>query len=336
MRHERGYRMWITPDGDESVQFYHVSYVIFRTDCEDTAVIAARCPDLARFAEGRSVIDALLLDEEAQAYLFDGENNPPPLVVMTDVGLGILDKRYDGYAGVGVYWHIHGRPNSLARMINNGILGAPEEGKYRISSAVAAIKGEIGPKDLPSYRALWDALGFLDKVTHEWPVCDGQGCFYRQILWTRVRDMAEFVGCDLTEDVSETISCRIKCRRPMLLEVLLLCLLAEVKAYSATGGAVCRLSTLGDVDGEGLSFELSFPVEKYEKVLACMESAHRHLGWVCELGGLELHAKAVRLKRGEKQTGKPPQIRMTLEWLHDPVVLSTSDLKAKIRFFYEN
>ena len=53
-----------------------------------------------------------------------------------------------------------------------------------------------------------------------------------------------------------------------------------------------------------------------------------------DLSGLDLHAEAVPLRYGEGKSGKLPQIRITLEWLQDPAVLATSDLKAKIRVLY--
>ncbi len=336
MRYSRAFQLWTNPEGEMPEIFHYLSYILFRTDSEEARIVAARCPDTAGLTAGASLIDALKLDAEAQSYLFDGAGDRPPLVVMTAVGLGVLDMRYDGHAGLGVYWHIHGRPDGLARLINSGVLGAPNGGAFRISQAVAEVNGEILRRDAPSYRALVDGWGTLDRPAGQWAKCDVNGCLYGSDLCDFMAKLADFAGCGWLQIQREETVGRIKCRRPVLLEALLLCLLTEVGTYATISEAVCRVGTLGNLDGEGLVLELSYPLEKIDKHREQLEVIHRHLGWVCELGGLELHAEVVPLRRGEKQAGKLPQMRITLEWLHDPVVLSTSDLKAKIRFLYEN
>ena len=336
MRYSRAFQLWTNPEWEMPEIFHHLSYILFRTDSEEAQIVAVRCPDPAGITAGASLIDVLQLDAEAQVYLFGGNGNRPPLVVMTAVGLGVLDMRYDGHAGLGVYWHIHGRPDGLARLVNSGVLGDPNGGTYRISRAVAAVNGEILRRDAPSYHALADGWGALDRPAGQWATCDGNGRLYGTELCDFVSKLAEFAGCGWLQIQRDEHAGRIKCRRPVLLEALLLCLLTEVSTYASVSEAVCRVGTLGHVDEEGLALELAYPLEKADKYCDRLEAIHRHLGWVCELGGLELHAEVVPLRRGERQAGKLPQMRITLEWLHDPVVLSTSDLKAKIRFFYEN
>lgn len=328
-------RKWVEPEDEWSESCHHLSYILFRTDSEETGVVAARCPDMYYFSVGQNLIDLLSLDEEAQSYLFDSSSESTPLVVRTRVGVGILDKRYESHTGLCVYWHIHGRPEALARLANLGALTDLSVGAYRISSAVRAMKGDLKKTDMPSYHALQDAKSHMNRVSGYWPACDGGGCLYRRDLCDAVERLADFVGCRLVPDLAEDAPARVRCRRPLLLEGILLCLLTEVQTYSASGEAVYRMSTLGGRDGEGLALEFSYPIAKTERHTADLAMLHRYLNRVSDLGGLDLHAEEVPLRYGEGKTGKLPQIRITLEWLHDPAVLATSDLKAKIRFLYD-
>lgn len=328
-------RHWIEPEGEWGDACHHLSYILFRTDSEETGVVAARCPDMYYFSAGQNLIDLLSLDEEAQSYLFDSSSESTPLVVRTRVGVGILDKRYESHTGLCVYWHIHGKTEALARLVNLGAMSDLSMGAYRISSALRAMKGEIKKTDMPTYNALQDAKSHLNQALGDWPACDGNGCLYRRDLCDTVERLAEFVGCRLVDDSAEDAPVRVRCRRPLLLEGLLLCLLTEVQTYSAAGEATYRLGTLGDREGEGLSLELSYPIARSERIYEDLEMLHRHLRWVSDLSGLDLHAEAVPLRYGEGKSGKLPQIRIMLEWLQDPAVLATSDLKAKIRFLYD-
>ncbi len=328
-------RHWLEPEDEWSEACHHLSYILFRTDSEETGVVAARCPDMYYFSVGQNLIDLLSLDEEAQSYLFDSSSESTPLVVRTRVGVGILDKRYESHTGLCVYWHIHGRPEALARLVNLGAMADLSVGAYRISAALRAMRGDLKKTDMPSYHALQDAKEQMRRALDRWPACDGNGCVYRRDLCDTMEGMADFVGCRLVPDLAEDAPARVQCRRPLLLEGLLLCLLTEARTYSATGEAVYRMSTLGGREGEGLFLELSYPIAKTERYAAALAMLHRHLNWVSDLGGLDLHAEEVPLRYGEGKTGKLPQIRITLEWLHDPAVLATSDLKAKIRFLYD-
>ena len=344
MQYHQNHHMWTDPEEGLQLKYHHLSYIVFRTDGGDAVILAARCPDMARFAVGQNIAYALNLDDEAQLYVF-GSENQPPLVVRTNVGVGILDKRYHRHAGIGVYWHIHGEPDSLARLVNSGVLGDPEGGRYRISRAITEVKGRVKYSDTPSYEALADAWSRLERShgetippSHGALSCDEDGCLYVGEVFRMAEDTADFVGCSvkrswddfLEEGTNGMAIGRVKCRRPVLLEALLLCLLTEARTYSADGKAVCSVGTLGNLDGEGLVLELTYSMEKPEKHAAELDIIHRHLSRVGDLGGLALHADVVRLKRGERQEGKLPRMQITLEWLRDPAVLPTSDLKADV------
>ena len=62
--------------------------------------------------------------------------------------------------------------------------------------------------------------------------------------------------------------------------------------------------------------------------------ARRHLERVADLGGLELHADVRKPSRTDKATGVLPMVELCLEWLRDPALLPTGDLKADLRLWY--
>jgi hypothetical protein len=335
MSYGQAYHAWTDPQAEWPEIYHHLSYILFRTDSENAEIVGARCPDTLGRIFGESVSDVLELDDEARAYLFEGGHALPPLLVKTALGLGVLDQRYDGHAGIGVYWHIHGRANSMARLINSGVLGSAEGCSYRISRSVADVGDAVRSRDMPSYGVLADAWSVLDAPSAAWARCDERGCMYGRELEKWLGKLAQFAGCTWRSDVADGVA-KVKCSRPVLLEALLLCLLTEAYESSTTRQVSGEISALGGIDGEGLALTMTFPVEKLERVQMRVDSLQRHLGWVSELGGISLHVQSVPLRKEGKLAGKTmPEVRITLEWLHDPAVLSTSDLKAKIRFLYE-
>ena len=313
------------------LEYHHLSFVIFRTDCEDAMVLAARCPEMGMFSAGQNLINALKLDGEAQGYIFRSAVEPP-MFVQTYMGVGILDKRYQNHAGLGVYWHLHGQPESLARLINSGVLGNRDGGGHLVSQGVAAVKGKARLEDGPAYQVLTDAWSVIDRTPGEWAICDAEGRMYGAELLRAMTDMAGFVGCGLRYSPGEEPVGRIKCRRPILLEALLLCLLTEAKTYAANAEATCVLRALGNIEGEGLALEFRYALENPQRYEAELDVIHRHLRRVGDLSGLEIQAEVIRLKRGERQLGKLPEMRIALEWIRDPAVLPTSDLKADVSF----
>ena len=108
------YPLWIDEAGEMDLRYRHVSYVLFRADGEDTVILASRCPEPERFAVGRALTDGLRLDEEALCFLLSPRENGL-LVIRTELGIGVLDKRYVRQGGIGVYWHVHGEARGLGR-----------------------------------------------------------------------------------------------------------------------------------------------------------------------------------------------------------------------------
>ena len=74
--------------------------------------------------------------------------------------------------------------------------------------------------------------------------------------------------------------------------------------------------------------QFRYSLEDPERHAEALDPIHRYLERIGELHGMEFHAEATRLKRGERGRGILPEMRFYLDWLNDPAVLSTSDLKA--------
>ncbi len=340
MKHTALFELWTHPHGGMSPLFHHISYILFRTDHGDAEIIGARCPDMKRFSVGSSLFDSLGLTDEAKQYLLTDHLGEAPLFVQTDMGVGLLSKRYDRHAGVGIYLHIHGRPDSLARLLNHGALGDLNSGVFGVSDRIRAVEGAVKEGDASSFEALsdaWSAMTAFLQGGFPTPIHD---IVYRYQAESAIVHLAEFVGCEvkLIDGNGSSVPVeRMKCYRPMLLEVLLLCLLTEVRTCSATREAIIQLSSLGGEEEGNLTLSMRYPLEESilsDEAFPRIEQIHRHLAWVCELGGMELHTEIIKPRRHERAVGKLPELNLTLAWLSNPAVLSTSDLKAKIRFLY--
>ena len=325
-------------------RYHHVSYALFRADGEDTMILAARCPDAERFAAGRQFTDALKLDDEAMSFLLSARSNGM-LVIHTEIGIGVLDKRYIRHCGVGVYWHVHGDAEGLGRLIHHDVLGGGETVEYAVSGSVMALKSLVRAQDLPLYGVLTDAWDWITTRPSAWAGEDEEGCVYGEELARMIEKMAEFVGVRLIrDDIEQDIESsddllpvgRVRCRRPLWLEICLLYLLAEGKSLSANGKMYYRLGVLGDVEGEGLALHFRYAVEDPDRFANVLDPIHRYLNRVGELHGMEFQSVVSRLKRGERGRGILPEMRFYLDWLKDPTVLASSDLKADPEFEREN
>lgn len=347
MKRTNSFELWTNPSSALSEGYRHLSYVLFRTDHEDGEILGARCPDVIRMATGGSFPEKGGLCEEARCFLRDdsqaaseSSSRSELLWISTDMGVGLLDKSFDRDVGLAIYWHIHGRPASLARLVCHGVLGDPEGEMCSVSEAVRQLADgdEVSAGDMPSYKALSDAWnGRMACLSANHLSPDQDGRLYREDLCQYVKDLAAFVGCGFrVEEGNEPT--RLKCYRPRLMEALLFCLLTEVRTASATRDAICRISASEGVEDGNLILTLRYPVEDSAvegDIGQSRERVHRHLGWVSELGGLELHTSLRRPNRSERSRGVLPEVTVTLEWLTNPAVLSTTDLKAQIRFLYQ-
>jgi hypothetical protein len=320
--------LWVDPEGDMTPAYHHLSYILFRTDREDAMILGARCPEPEKFMVGRQLTEHLKLDEESLAYLYSAYD-VEPMLVQTSKGVGILDKRFHLLAGLGIYWHIHGNPDSLARLINRGVLGEADCGSFRISRGIAEVGRRVRVEDTLCYERLLDAWQTVGMSSKEWIPCDGDGCIYGDDLTRLLERMAIFVGCRLHWDEDLRRVARIKCRRPDLLKACLLVLLTEARTYGEEGGVTCLVDTLGKEEGEGLTMSLRYPLVFSRKTEEHLDHIYRHLERVGDLSGLYLRASRIPLKYGEGKLGKLPQRQIRLDWIRDPAVLASSDLKAE-------
>ena len=340
MKHTGSFELWTHPNGGMSPAFHHISYVLFRTDDECAKIVGARCPDMKQFSVGTSLFDSLDLGEDARRYLFTDHRGGVPLFIWTNKGVGVLSKRYDRQVGIGLYLHIHGRPDALARLLNYGVLGDSRGGLFDICDRIKSAEGGVTQGDVPSYEALTDAWSAMTAFLQEGFPSPVHDCIPRCQLESTILHLGEFVGCGVNlADGNRLLTPvdRLKCYRPVLLEALLLILLTEVRTYSATREATVQLSSLDGREEGNLSMTMRYPLEESvlsDEFLPCLEQIHRYLAWVCELGGLELHAEIIKPRRHERVAGKLSELQLTLAWLTNPAVLSTSDLKAKIQFRY--
>ena len=332
--------LWTAPNLVMSPDFWRMSYALFRTDGDVGRVVATRNPDRKLLAEGDYLQDRLGLSDEAVAYMTGVEVNPP-LFVMTQAGLGLISNRYHLTAGLGLYLHIHTYPEAAARLINGGALGDGNGTAFRVSERVRAIKGAASVKDETAYVALSEAWGAVQRTRSPLFKTDENHGLYLSDLRDGIQKLAAFVGCDLRFTIRRNQSSglllhsRVRCYRPLMLEGILITLLSEIREHSATRGGVCRLEVPEGQGREGLVLSLRYPIYPEEDVSdeRILAVTHSHLTYVGELGGLDVYFPVEPLSpRAEDDF---PERLVMLDWVRDPAILSTSDLKARHKLLDE-
>ena len=315
-------------------RFHRVSYVLFREDGGEARILTGRCPDLKETRSGEDLVRAAGLCEEAETYLARGDEKP--LWVRTKWGVGLLDRRYERYAGVGILWHVHGDPGALSRMICEGIGSSPEMELWGISRGVREAAAPYERGDEASYGVFAEACRVMTGTEMGRSVPIGEdGSVYCDDLLALVRDMAGFAGCALSvEDDCDPEIRRVKCYSLPLFECLLLYLLTEARNESATRSAVVRVGAAGGEDGGNLILEIRYPVEKRGHTADLRkvgwDDNHRFFTAVSEFGGAAFFAEVCPLPRRDPLHRDLDEARVTLEWLADPALLSTTDLKAYV------
>lgn len=327
-------RLWTHPELPMPLEFCRMSYVLFRVDGDVGRVVAARTPDDRFLRVGDHVQDRLTFCGDALSYMTRRHDHVPPLFIRTDRGIGLLSGRYHLSAGLGLYLHIHTRPAAAMRLINAGALGC--DGEFAVSREICEQVGRPTARDGRSYPALLEAWRAVAAAPREVFVTDLDGGISLGDLRNGIAKLASFVGVEVVftvrkEQGRNPVSpyARVKCYRPLLLEGMLLCLLSEMRARSATGAGVCRLE-LPSESREGLSLTLHYPLNPREKpeTAQAYEGIHGCLGGIGETGGLDLYAPT-RLLPPRDPNGLP-EAAVTLDWLLDPSALSSSDIKARL------
>lgn len=341
MKHIQAYRKWTGRENGMPEAYRSMSFILFRTDSEGTEILGSRCPDPKEFAVGRSFLASMEAEEDMIRYLQSTEAHPIPLFLETRTGMGLLLKDYDLHAGIGLYLQIHESPVALSRLLCGGALMG-EGTEYRLSDGIPR-RGNIQRRDEQGYPTLLDAWSTVRDYRRQGGLIhtNDSGLLSCRGLQDAISSMAAFVGCvPLWQDCGEeeeSMSPRLCCYRPILLEALLLCLLAEVRSLSADGTFACRVDTLGEE--HRLFLELSYAIQPKQlssEEYRYTQEAHQHLERVADLGGLELHAHVEKPSRKDKQMGALPRTVLCLEWLRDPALLPTGDLKAGLRLLYGN
>ena len=331
MKHVQAYRKWTGRENGMAEAYRNMSFILFRTDSDSTEILGSRCPGGKEFSVGKSFLAAMEAEEDVIRYLESSESHPLPLFVETRTGIGILLKNYDLCAGIGVYLQIHESPTALARLLRGGALtGYGRE--YRISDSIPDC-GEVRRQDGLAFGTLLDAWTAVRTYAQRGSlICTrDNGMVFCSDLQNAVSAMAAFTGCASTWEETDGLGW-VRCYRPPLLEALLLCLMAEAHSMSADGTLICRVGASGEE--RRMLLELSYAIHpKQRHTVAyryCME-ARRHLEWVAELGGLELHGAVSHASRHEKSGDTLSCEVFSLEWLRDPALMPTGDLKAGLR-----
>ena len=319
------------PDG-----FHSMSYILFRTDSEGAEILGARCPDPKTFSVGKSFISAMEAEEDVLRCLASGENHPLPMFVETRTGVGMLLKQYDLQAGMGLYLQIHASPVALSRLLHGGVLRSGGNMEYVLGESIP-YRGDIRRADEDAYPILLDAWSVVQsyRCAHGLIHADSRGAVSWDDLEKTITGLADFVGCELTLSRLRDGAEWARCYRPVLLEALLFCLLTEARSLSSDGRVTCRIGAQGEE--RRLMMELSYTVEPKRLLSEEYRQAweiRRHLERVADLGGLELHADVRKPSRADKAAGALPTVELCLEWLRDPALLPTGDLKADLRLWY--
>ena len=336
MRPSIARRMWTQPDLPMASSFRRMSFALFRTDGDVGRIMAVRTPDREMLGIGRRIQDQLALCPDALAYMTRPYGGEAPLFVLTRTGIGVLSSRYRLAAGLGLYLHIHTKPDAAARLINRGVLGVPDGMAFSVTEEIRQMGDTVTARDESSYSALLEAWEAVRLGKDGVFTVDGAGSLPLYRLREGIAKLADFVGCGLTFTLSKEAyghgdprGASVKCYRPAAFEAVLLCLLAEVRERSATRRGVCRLDPCPH-GREGLALTLRYPLYPDETSDGAdfARGVHDYLTAVGETWGLDLYAPA-RLTPSREVNGLS-DVTVTLDWLLDPAALATSDIKARL------
>lgn len=341
VKHTASYEQWTDPDLPMSEGYHRMSYALYRFDGDVGRVVATRNPDQDSLAEGDYIQDRLELSDEALMYMTDRSYVQPPMFVLTKTGIGILSNRYGLAAGMGLYLHIHTRPDAAARLLNSGALGQGDAAGFRLSRRIRNMGAETAPRDVDAYPALWEAWHMVSSASE--PLCktDGEGNLYLTDLRKGLAKLAAFVGVELTFTLKKPSRggvpnprTQVKCYRPLLMEGLLFCLLTELRTYSATRGGVCRFELPEERGRDGLALTLRCPVEPSVDPFAewSRQLWHSHMTSLGELGGVDVWFPTEPVP--SRLDGGLPEWGVMLDQIFDPSPAAASELKARIRLAY--
>ena len=156
-----------------------------------------------------------------------------------------------------------------------------------------------------------------------------------------IRRLAAFAGCGVTLHISAVLGesgGAVTCYAPELVEACLLFLLSEVRERAATRSATVELETVNGEWGGGLRLTLRYSVLHEDSACAPTQTdGFFHVAQVAELCGLDLYctfSDSHPSEAGERE--RLCDCTVTLEWMRDPTLMPTSDLKSRLRIAYGN
>lgn len=349
MRHTNSYEKWTSPTMEMDRDFHRLSYALYADDDEPGYVLAARTPEPKRLGIGDDLFGRLPLPKSEWDYVRDNLYRPAPRFVLTDLGLGILFKHYEPHAGMGLYWHIHCRPDAGARLLNSGALGAPGETTFSVSDAVRAMGDTLTKPDEVSFAALAEAWDTVRRFQRGLLFVNQESLLDVQELARVIEYLAAFAGCrvdvTLANDPSPWAR-KIKCYRPLMLEAMLLYLMTEVQEYAVDRHAICEISSIGRMDGGNLSMTLRYPVDTRTMTplrREVLSNARDYLNIVCEPADLDVYyelpptveEKTAPLPGHRRRQSPIAELEFALDWMADPSVLLSSDFKACLKLRYK-
>lgn len=339
MRYPKWYGLWTDPDRAPDEGSCHTSLILFTLRQGEDAVVATRCPRRPRIPLGYGALDALGISTEVQQELICRGGDTRPLFLRTRMGVGILDRTYAVETGTYLYVQLHCRPRHLMALINGGALGDPAENGFLVSREIREAEMRSRALREREYGILadaWEAVRARQRGILR-PFDDG--IVLRTHAEEAVRRLAAFAGCEVEVMAGATPSqilpsepiTRMGCHRPAVCEVMLLAAFCEARRYSPCGVVTVGVSTVTGKDVDRLSLSVGYTVEDgklFREERAERERIHEYWRTVARSGGMEMSAETAHPAEGRRRGGACPQVFWTVDWLRDPAVLESSDLKA--------
>lgn len=343
MNYPKWYAYWTSPDKEMDEGFRHSSVILFTIRQGRDVVLASRCHSSPALPIGGSVFSALDMPGDVCLELLRPAVNKRPMLILTRVGMGIIDRTYAQETGIYLYIHVHSRPRRLAALINSGAFGDPTCGLFWISEGIRKSgysQGLLRERDYDILADVWSDVqlrrcGLLHPSKY--------GMVYRSQIQKLAEQFSRYVGCEVCfdGDYEEWFpmdpnrgypTARMRCYRPRVCEVLLLCLLCEAHRYAKDGHVRMGISTVTGQEGDCLSLSLSYTVDsasRFEKGRLMGDWIHQYLQLVAQTHGMGLSVQTEYPLEGRARYCRHPEIRITVDWVGDPAVLESTDIKAR-------
>ena len=237
-----------------------------------------------------------------------------PLVTLQADGISILSARYRRATGVILYYRTACAPDAAARVLGCGAF--PRLYQVRGNESNTVVGGrEKG--DQTDYRLIADMVDAEEMLRTAALFGDTAS---RTLTMGEIRrtveSFAELVGCEVQLDLPAHIYDAV-CYQTAATDVILLYGLLLIRQYAATRSGICRVRTMGDVDGGRLVIEMEMTPYQLESRPE-ESSSWRFMRSVAEANGMELDARCT-----------DGTWRMTLTCLCDPARELSGDLKAE-------